>query len=422
MEKFKTAALKNSRRRFFMKSFGKTFFVFAAFSIFSLLIFSCEKNSELSNVRREEKFTLNYGSLENQIRLFNLNSTEEINTHIAMRNGFFFISNGESQKILQMNSFGELLTLYHNPETNPAPLFDDTGSNSDSAYSTKKTVAYPFNSPSFLAADSHQYFYAVETLPKERYEISDERILRQIVLRFNSDSFVDYIGQQGIGGMPFPFIRNIYTTQANDLVVVCIVVEGFLIFCYDNSGTLLYEKLIKYSDAPEYGEKSQDTTFSEIENVVPDPSSRRLFVKADYYENSDFENFSEPLTVIFPFDPYSGEFKEGIEIPPYEESITQGFAKQTYKLPYNFIGAASDWLFFMISVDSGSVVQMVNFQNGRILRRHLGYDTSDTVYSAFSLSESGIISALLAGRENAKVVWWRTDDLARSIAEAAHEK
>ena len=184
----------------------------------------------------------------------------------------------------------------------------------------------------------------------------------------------------------------------------------------------MYEKLIKYSDAPEYGEKSQDTSFSEIENVVPAPSSRLLFVKADYYENSDFENFSEPLTVIFPFDPYSGEFKEGIEIPPYEESITQGFAKQTYKLPYNFIGAASDWLFFMISVDSGSVVQMVNFQNGRILRRHLGYDTSDTVYSAFSLSESGIISALLAGRENAKVVWWRTDDLARSIAEAAQEK
>lgn len=419
MEKFETAALKNSRRRFSVKRLVGNFFALAAISFFSLLTFSCGKNSDLSSIRREEKFTLNYGSLENQINLFDLNSTGEINTRIAMRDGFFFVSNGESQKILQMNSFGELLTLYHNPETNPAPLFDETETNSDSAYSTKKTVSYPFNSPSLLAADSRQYFYAVETLPKERHEISDGRNLRQIVLRFNSDSFVNYIGQQGIGGTPFPFVRNIYTTQSNNLVVVCIVVEGFMVFCYDDSGTLLYETLIRYSDAPEYGEKSQVSRFSEIENVVPDPSSRRLFLKADYYEDS--VSVSEPLTVIFPFDPYTGEFKEGIEIPPYEESFTQGFAKQTYKLPYNFIGAASDWLFFMISVDSGCVVQMVNFQNGRILRRHLGYDTADTVYSAFSLSESGIISAILAGREKAKVVWWRTDDLARSISEAAQK-
>lgn len=401
-----------------MKKFGRTFFLFATSSIFSLLIFSCEKNSGLSNVRREEKFTLEYGNFENQIRLFNLNSTDEINTDIAMRDGFFFISNGESQKILQMNSFGELLTLYHNPETSPAPLFDGAGADSNSAYSTKKTVDYPFNSPSLLAADSRQYFYAVETLPKERHEFSDGKILRQIVLRFNSDSFVNYIGQQGIGGTPFPFVRKIYTTQSNNLVVVCVTIEGFLVFCYDGAGTLLYERLIKYSDAPEYGgEKSQGERFSEIENIVPDPSSRRLFIKADYYENS--ASASEPLTVIFPFDPYSGEFKDGIEIPPYEESVTQGLAKQSFKLPYNFIGAASDWLFFMISVDSGCVVQMVNFQNGRILRRHLGYDTAGTVYSAFSLSETGIISAILAGRENAKVVWWRTDNLARSIAEDA---
>lgn len=415
--------MENSRRRFRMKRFGRIFFALAAASIFSLLIFSCGNSSELSNVRREEKFTLDYGSLENQIKLFNLNSTDEVNTHIAMRDGFFFISNGESQKILQMNSFGELLTLYHNPKTNPAPLFDEAARGSDSAYSTKKTVSYPFNSPSLLAADSRQYFYAVETLPKERHEISDGKILRQIVLRFNSDSFVNYIGQQGIGGTPFPFIRDIYTTQSDNLVVVCVAAEGFMVFCYDDSGTLLYETLIHYSAAPEYdGEKSQGARFSEIETVVPDPSSRRLFVKADYYETSASENGSEPLTVVFPFDPYSGEFKKGIEIPPYEESITQGFAKQTYKLPYNFMGAASDWLFFMISVDSGCVVQMVNVQNGRILRRHLGYDVADTVYSAFSLSESGIISALLAGREKAQVVWWRTDDLARSIAEAAQEK
>lgn len=73
--------------------------------------------------------------------------------------------------------------------------------------------------------------------------------------------------------------------------------------------------------------------------------------------------------------------------------------------------------FFTIAVDSGFVVQMVHADSSRIVRRLLSYDTKDTVYSAFNLSVSGIISALLAGQENAKVVWWRTDDLTRSFAE-----
>lgn len=65
-----------------------------------------------------------------------LNATGAVNTAIAMRDGFFYVSNGESQKILELNSYGDLLTLYHNPETNPAPLFDS--SDSRQALSSKK--------------------------------------------------------------------------------------------------------------------------------------------------------------------------------------------------------------------------------------------------------------------------------------------
>lgn len=389
----------------------------------SLSLSSCKRQGTVASVKMEKLFSLNYGGFEEQLNLAGgLNATGAVNTDIAMRDGFFYISNGESQKILGLNSYGDLLTLFHNPETNPSPLFDASDarrSNSSKNVSTRKTVDYPFNAPSLLALDSRQYMYVAETLPKERRESADNKILLQVVLRFDSSSFVDYIGQQGVGGAPFPFIRNIYVTQDDGLVVVCVVHDGFEVFCYNAAGQPLSDTLIKYSDAPEWGRaKPGISRYAEIENLVPDLTSRRLFVKADYYETSldsasKVQNgITDPVSVVFPYDLQSGKFGQGIEIPPYEETVSDGFAKQTYNLPYDLIGATKNgWLFFMISLDSGSMIQALDLDSGRVVRRHLRYDAKDVVYSVFSLSPTGIISAMLAERESAKIVWWRTDSL-----------
>ncbi|MBR5097435.1 MAG: hypothetical protein IK094_10065 [Treponema sp.] len=389
----------------------------------SLCLFSCKKNASVASVKRQELFSLKYGSFEDQLNMAGgLNATGAVNTAIAMRDGFFYVSNGESQKILELNSYGDLLTLYHNPETNPTPLFDNSDSRqspSSKNVSTRKTVDYPFNAPSLLALDSSKYIYVAETLPKERQESGDNKILLQVVLRFNSSSFVDYIGQQGVGGTPFPFIRNIYVTQDDCLVVVCVVNEGFEVFRYNPQGFPLSDTLIKYSDAPEYGETKMGVTkYAEIENVIPDPASDRLFVKADYYEtsidvSSKVQNgISDPVSVVFPYDLKKGTFGTGIEIPPYEETISDGFSKQVYKLPYDMIGATKNgWLFFTIALESGCMVQMLNLESGRVVRRQLNFDAASVVYSSYSLSDTGIVSALLAERDKAKVVWWRTDTL-----------
>lgn len=405
-----------------LKKISFALLAFASIFLASLFV-SCKKDSVVASVKREELFSLSYGGFEEELNMASgLNATGYVNTDIAMRDGFFYISNGESQKILGLNSYGDLLTLYHNPETNPAPLFDSSDSrrtNLSKDVSTRKTIDYPFNAPSFLALDSKQRIYVAETLPKERRENTDNKILSQVVLRFNSSAFVDYIGQQGVGGTPFPFIRNIFVTEDDGLVVVCVVFNGFEIYCYDSAGQPLHNVLIKYSDAPEYGEaKPGVSRFAEIENVIPDPAGGRLFVKADYYETSldsasKVQNgITDPVSVIFPYDLGSGTFGQGVEIPSYEETLSDGFAKETYALPYDFIGATKNGcLFFMISLDTGCMVQMLDLQSGKITRRHLKFDNKDLVYSSFSLSPAGIISALLAQRDCAKVVWWRTDTL-----------
>lgn len=397
--------------------------LFVALALAAALLVSCKKSGRVASVKMEKLFSLEYGAFEEQLNLASgLNATGMVNTDIAMRDGFFYISNGEAQKILGLNSYGDLLTLYHNPETNPAPLFDASDlrrSNSSKNVSTRKTIDYPFNAPSLLALDSRQYIYVAETLPKERRESGDNKILSQVVLRFNSSSFVDYIGQQGVGGTPFPFIKNIYVAENDRLVVVCVVSDGLEVFCYNAAGQPLSDTLIKYSDAPEWGEEKPGISrYAEIENLVPDLSSSRLFVKAEYYETSldsasKVQNgITDPVSVVFPYDIKTGKFGDGIEIPPYEEVVSDGFAKETYRLPYDMMGATkSGWLFFSIALDSGCMIQMVNMESGRIIRRQLNFDAKDIVYSSFSLSPSGIISALLAQRDSAKVVWWRADAL-----------
>ena len=391
----------------------------------SILDFSCSRSSSVSSVKRDELFSMEYGAFENQLNLFNLSSTGTIDTRLAMRNGFFYISNGEAQKILQLNSYGDLLTLYHNPESNPIPIFDgaedESGNTSakGAVVSTRKTVEYPFDTPSLIAIDSRQNIFCVETLPRERQEQDNGMTLRQVILRFYSDSFAGYIGQQGLGGTPFPFIKNIYTKDDDSLVVVCVVPDGMQVYTFNPEGHLVSSVLVKSSDIPNpYKEKVDANIYIQLENVVPDISSKSLFVKADYYETS-VDNASKIQsgidyagTYVFPLDVVTGKYEDGIAVPPYEDTFAEGFSKQVFNLPYDFLGVTSSgWLFFSIAVDNGYMIEMVHSSGSKILKRKLIFDNTKVVYHNFSLSDSGIISALLALKDKVQIVWWRTDSI-----------
>ena len=50
-----------------------------------------------------------------------------------------------------------------------------------------------------------------------------------------------------------------------------------------------------------------------------------------------------------------------------------------------------------------------------VLKRNFAVKHKDVLFYSLSLSHEGIISALLANKETADVVWWRTDSLIDSI-------
>lgn len=401
---------------------AKTAIFVAASAALSLV--SCSKGGQLHSVSENDLFTINYGNFEDELNLFDLAKTGSIRTYMTMRDGFFYIANGESKKILEMNSYGDLLSLYYNDEVLKNVAF--AGKNSIN--STKKAVSYPFNTLGPLAVDSRKYIYAVDTLPVERQEHDAENrlLLSFVVLRFDSTGkFIDYLGQQGPGGTPFPFVKNIYTTKENELVVVCTTNEGLTAYWFGSNGFLLYTVPVSKETVPlvKREDSSQEVpSYISIENIVPDCFEHKLYVKVDYYSASldsalkVQSGIDYMTTLLCPLDVTTARYDEPFEIPGYEYSVTENLTKEIYNLPFDFLGVTENgWFFFIVPGEEGFVVQMVQPDGQRIVKRSLAVDHSKNLYYTLSLSGNGIISGLFVQNEKAKALWWRTDSLLASF-------
>nr|MCR5288788.1 hypothetical protein [Treponema sp.] len=395
--------------------------------ILSFSCLSCSDNSIPMALQSEELFSIGYGKFDNQINLFNLASVGSVKTYVTMQSGFFYVVNGESQKILELNSYGDLLTLFYNPETNVSPDFVQV--DSVSASSTRKAVQYPFSTLGPVSVDSRKKMYVVDTLPKEqRLKDPEKNVeLDKVVIRFDSDgSYLDYLGQQGPGGTPFPYIKNIYTTDNDQLVVVCTTNEGPVVYWFSDTGFLEYIVIIHNSDVPNPLGKDNDDSgvHISIENVVPSHTEKKLFVKVDYFSNFIDQDSKVQSgidytgTYLYTLAVDTGEYGDPVPIPAYELHITQGFSTLSYAMPYDFIGAtSSDWLFFAIATEKGYTIQMVQADGQKIIKRTLDLDSNKLLYYTFAVSESGIVSGLFASEDKARVIWWRTDNLVNALTD-----
>jgi len=126
-------------------------------------------------LKKQDLFSLNYGNFENELKLFGLQEPGQINTHLIMRDGFFYISNGEASKILSLTSYGDLLSILYNSDKNPVPSFIELNGNKtvsaldhNDEIATQNAVVYPFNNIGAAAVDSGKRLYVADLLPPER--------------------------------------------------------------------------------------------------------------------------------------------------------------------------------------------------------------------------------------------------------------
>jgi len=382
------------------------------FLLIALLLPAACKDNKIDSVEREDLFTLEIGLMEDQIALYKSEGDRGIRrTGFTMRDGLFYIADGNSGKIVRYNSYGDLLFMIYNEETNPPPFSLKTNITGEEQ-ATRWAYSYPLEAPGWITVDSRKHIFAEDRLPSQahRYDAESKTLLDGIILHFDQDGrFLDYLGREGIGGSPFPRIVDLSTSARDELAVICRLPEGWHVYWYNSSGTLLYLVKIISSAIPELPDWSQ--ALAMVDCIAASPDSRRIYLKVDYsrdtYDQStNTRTGSEPITsVIWTLDVEEGSYLNFFEIPLFENSNSSN-----EKVFYSMLGAMRGGrLLLYFPVETGYSLLFADSNSHEQRRGYVHFTNDEIIYNDFKLSPEGILYAMLADNYNVKLVWWRTD-------------
>ncbi len=398
-----------------------------------LLLPSCSANRAVETLQREQLFTMSYGLLEDQLNLFMLEGdAPPLKTRLAMRDGIFYIVNGNSGKLITTSSFGDLLAMIYNPDRNPPPFVlktVDTAVNVGvtSAPRTRTALSYPFNEPGEIAVDSKRSLFVEDRVPEERRskDGTTGAELEYVVVRFASDgTYMDYLGQEGVGGTPFPFITGLYVTNNDECIVVTVIPDAWSIFLFDGRGSLMSTITIQ-RDAlphPESDHPQDEALIASLDGIYPNPDGDSLFIKIDYFKETVDPETKTPSGIIldssyvWQMDQKSGDYTGKFEIPAFESISAKKNEEAAVALNWDFVGSARGSLFFTSSDEDGQTYYaLFDLANHSFKRYLLRIDPEELKYTSFSLSLDGILSALLCTEFEVRIVWWRFDKIIGGI-------
>ena len=387
------------------------------FLFLSLIFMGACKNNRTGSIEREDLFSLDIGPMEDQIALYQLEGDMGIKrTGFTMRDGLFYIADGNSGKIVRYNSYGDLLFMIYNEETNPAPfsLITDI---KEGEQATRWAFSYPLREPGWIAVDSLKHIYVEDRLPPEsrRLDAETRTLLDGIILHFDQNGrFVDYLGREGIGGSPFPRIVGLFSSMRDELAVICRIPNGWNIYWYNASGALLY--LVKIDAGAIPSLPDWPVTLSVVDRIAAAPDSRRLFLKVDYYrdtfdQSTNTRTGSEPgASVIWILNVEDGAYSAPVEIPLYE--LFENGRPVNVRMFYSMLGTmrgGKALLYFPI--DTGYSILFLDTHTREQRRAFIHFTNDELRFNDFNLSPEGIISAMLVDDFRVKMVWWRTDKL-----------
>ncbi len=366
-------------------------------------------------------FTLSIGKAEDELDLLELPGIpSSYKTTLFMRDGLFYLANGEANKVMEFSSYGDILSLLYNPSDSPRPVLL-TAAVGTGSLSTREAHPYPFRRVGAVAVTQNKTVLVEDRVPEERQEY-DKRlraVLDGVVLRFSEDgTLLDYLGQEGVGGTPFPYIVRLQTNSRGDIIVITRVPKEWIVFWYSSSGELLYKAEFAVDDLP-LPDKSNEYQGS-LESVFADPDKRLLYLKIDYYKpdatgggvrgNVDFAKSS-----VYWYNVERKEYEGHIDLPKHIlEMSTGGFLDtQRVEVLYQLVGVASGGYMFLLSPLQNDYYELLIVgKNGMVVRRsRITLDDRAIVLRRFFLTSNGILCALLVHDYSAQVVWWRSDQL-----------
>jgi hypothetical protein len=397
---------------------------------------ACSRGDPVS-IAREDLFSLEIGRMEDQLALYSLDGDRGLSrVGLMMRDGLFYISDGNGAKIVRYNSYGDLLFMIYNDESNPAPLSlrANTGEN---AMVTRWAFNYPLREPGRIVVDSRKHIYVEDRLPDDRhgYDAEGGALLDSVVLHFDQDGrFVEYLGQGGAGGRAFPRITGLYTSVRDELAVVCREPAGWTVHWYSAAGAVISVLNLKNSAVPSPPDWPE--TFVSVDSIMAAPDSRELYIKVDYYrdifdDSTGARIGTEPYgSLVWIMDIENGVYREVLEVPFLEQSGLVNGRRETLRMLYTMMGVVrGGGVFFSFPQDEGYSLLVLRRRDENFSGRDPGsqavtpsvsmeqrygfirVDREELYLNNFNLSGEGILSALLVSDFEAKLVWWRTDKI-----------
>lgn len=402
----------------------------AAFLLIAVA-FSCSRSQKPSlAVKREQLFSLGYGQTEDQLNLFQLAGQDSPQkTCIAMREGIFYIADGAGSKVVRMSSYGSLLSMIYNAEQNPEPVIlrrvESASTEIDAA--ARKAFPHPLRAVGEIAVASDQTLYVEDRLPPERRIIEKDSgaMFDRVVLRFSKEGrYVDFLGQEGLGGTPFPYIVGVYVVAQDDCVVVSMTQSAYFVHWFDSNGLLIGSARLSRDDLPRPDKGGE--LIASLDKIVPDINGRAVIYKIDYYRES-----IDPATKtssgvefasswVYRMNLRDGSFTDRWLVPASEVVLKDGSDGRTIKyvrVP-ELLGAAGNALVFISADDDGSTMVTTFDRATRAAARYLiDIAPDELLFNTYFLSKEGILCALLASRYEARVVWWRFDKILGGIGQ-----
>ena len=382
-------------------------------------LFSC-RDEAVEELEKEVLFDLGFGKMEDQINFYIEGDLDRLKKNrIIMKDGFFYISNALSGKIMEFNSYGDIINLFYNADRNPDPvLLTPRGATGEAA--TRNLYPYPFLDVGEIALGRDKTLYVDDLISVNRRERDEDLgvVLERIILQFDRDGrFIDYLGQEGNGGTPFPYIDKIRVTERDELVVFTRNTQGWRVFWFSPQKKPLYVVDILNDQLPVPESLSAPDLLAILENIECDLMERKLYLKIDYYAESiaqESENGSGfGGSFIWWLDMDVGTYNGRVRIPAHlkDTGKPQMFEEDKTELIYEFIGIARGEHLFLASLEGRNSYQLLILKpDGLVVKSgliNLGEERLEN--RQFFVTPQGILTGFLGWDDRVEIAWWRTD-------------
>ncbi|WP_421622929.1 hypothetical protein R5397_03635 [Borrelia sp. MN22-0132] len=361
------------------------------------MIISC--NIKTLNEIGEQQFKIPFGTLPGEITpLVNkfTNSSFDIKTY----NGLVYIVEAKANKLMIFNSYGKLIQTYQNG------IFK-TNSDLKIKKVDFENIKAIYPSKDFIVVSDKL------NNKKSKFDEKENIAYSTRIFILNKDSSVEVLGQEGRNGTLFPQVYDINIDDKNNIAIITISNEGYIIYSYDKDLSPLYKIYVNTNilQIPEEEKKKYNIS---IDKVFFEVNKKIIYVKTTHYENiRTNENINDLGVRIKNQYFYTMSLNKNKEFE----------IKNKITLPQNLLDDQQESFINIIGIQKDKIIASTNMKNlsntliwkldkkGKIKEQMVLIEPPNLKFLAESLSKDGILSILYGEKSGVSVYWWNLKTL-----------